>query len=79
MLEVAGFSVRIYLPPREHGPAHVHVFRGGGQAIILLGDDSMPPAVRDVYGMTDREALAAYHIVKTYQAQLCRAWRRYHG
>ncbi|MBA3345692.1 MAG: DUF4160 domain-containing protein [Gemmatimonadales bacterium] len=33
-----GFRVRIYLPPREHAPPHVHVVRSGAEIVMALGD-----------------------------------------
>jgi hypothetical protein len=42
VLVQGGFKVRILLPPREHGPAHVHVHKAGGlveaNAAMLLGE-----------------------------------------
>lgn len=31
-----GFRVVIFLPPREHGPAHVHVCKAGTEVVITL-------------------------------------------
>jgi hypothetical protein len=28
-----GYQVYVYNPPREHGPAHVHVFRAAGEIV----------------------------------------------
>lgn len=73
-----GYSVRIYLPPREHAPPHVHVVRAGGEVVILLGDAEHPPAVMEVYGMRAREVVRAYRIVDAEQDVLLETWRRYH-
>ena len=76
VLTVAGFQVRIYLPPREHEPPHVHVVKGSTEVVITLDD---PPAVRDVLGMSGREVAQAYRIVEAHWTMLLEAWRRYHG
>jgi hypothetical protein len=57
-----GFDVRIYPPPREHPPAHVHVIRGGTEVVIDLRSGNDPPRVREVLGMTDRDVTRAYRI-----------------
>lgn len=79
MLVVDGFDVRIYLPPREHGPAHVHVVKADGQVAVNLGDERTGPSVRGVIGMTDRDARRAFRIVEANRETLLEAWRRYHG
>ena len=74
VLRVHGFTVRIYLPPREHGPAHVHVFKAGGEVVIALA----PVAVRDAAGMSDRDVRAAVRLVWEHWDDLMSAWRIYH-
>ena len=36
-----GFRVVIWLPPREHGPAHVHVFARGGECEFWIAPGSV--------------------------------------
>ena len=79
VLEEDGFRVRIYLPPREHEPPHVHVVKAGTEVVIWLGDAGTPPELREVYGMSSRDVLRAYRIVEANQAMLLDEWRRYHG
>jgi hypothetical protein len=74
-----GFQIRIYLPPREHAPPHVHVVKAGAEVIINLGEEGSHPEIREVHGMSDRDAVRAYRIVESVQAQLRRRWREYHG
>ena len=50
-----GFSVVVLLPPREHGPAHVHVRRAGGEAVIELRSF----AVRKVERMRNADVVRA--------------------
>ena len=75
----AGFEVRIYLPPREHDPAHVHIIRAGGEVIITLGEGEAAPEIREVHHMTDRDVLRAYRIVERQRETLLRRWRDSHG
>lgn len=73
-----GFYVRMYLPPREHGPPHVHVRYAGTEVIIALGDATTAPTIVEVHGMGTREVVRAYRIVEANQARLLKAWGLYH-
>jgi hypothetical protein len=75
VLRVDGFRLIVLLPPREHGPAHVHVSRAGGAVTVEL----LTLAVRDVRGMTDAEVRAAVRIVAANEGILIAEWRKYHG
>lgn len=79
VLRVDGFAVRIYLPSREHGPAHVHVVKGGDEVVIELADQGRPQRVRDVLDMRDSDVLAAFRIVSVHTKDLLAHWRRLHG
>ncbi len=80
VLVVDGFQVRIYLAPREHGPAHVHVVKAGaGEVVVNLGDEDTGAAVRNVGGMSGRDARRAFRIVEEHRQQLLDEWRRIHG
>jgi Domain of unknown function (DUF4160) len=79
VLRVGGFAVRIYLPPREHEPPHVHVVGAGGEIVVTLGDANTPPALREAYRMRRRDVLSAYRVVEEYQLALLTAWEMYHG
>ena len=53
-----GFKVRIYL--NDHLPAHVHVFKAGGEAKInLRGENGYPEFISVSLGMSDRDAIKA--------------------
>ena len=76
VLRVKGFRVMIYLPPAEHGPAHVHVMNAAGKAKIELA----PIRVVKVWRrMTDAEVRAAAGIVEDNVDYLSSEWRRIHG
>lgn len=68
-----GFDVVIHT--NEHGPAHVHVFRGGNQ----LKAELQP--VRIVYnkGFNGRERRRIRTLLEAYQALLLREWAKLHG
>ena len=55
VLRLDGFEVRIYL--NDHEPAHVHVFRAGGEAKIKLGLGGQEPMLLQVTPkMSNRDA-----------------------
>ena len=54
VLDANGFQVRVLLPPREHGPPHVHVHKGGAEVVITLPDGEFPLAIRTIQQDEDR-------------------------
>ncbi len=78
VLTERAFAVRIYLLPREHGPAHVHVVKDGGEIIIALGDDPLEIEIREVFRMREAEVRVALRIVSEHHTELLAAWRKYH-
>lgn len=79
MLRVDGFQVRIYLPPREHGPAHVHVIKGDHQVLIDLNTPAVGVMVRRVVGMSRPDVHHAVALVAAHAQSLRNEWRKYHG
>ncbi len=77
ILRIDGFVVRIFLPPREHEPPHVHVLKGGTEAVILI--DEQRCDLREVHGMSDADILKAFRIVEANAGLLLREWGRLHG
>lgn len=75
VLREHGFQIVIHFGPREHGPAHVHVFRIGWEAIVTLGDERSPPRVRNAGRMPEVELRRAVEIVADNQAFLLQKWR----
>ena len=78
VLVVAGFRVRILLPPREHPPPHVHVTRSA-EVVLLLPQGRTGVVVRTVYRMRDADVIAAVRLVESNAELLLRSWRTYHG
>ena len=60
VLHIHGFRFIIW--PSDHEPPHVHVFRGDGEAKIILGSEERAPVLLMVYGMTKREARQAWEL-----------------
>lgn len=79
VLERAGFKIRVLLPPREHGPPHVHVYKPGGVVVIDLPDGGRTLSVRRVSGMRDADVVSAFRLVEANVELLLAAWRKYHG
>lgn len=79
VLNVGGFQVRILLPPREHGPPHVHVWKSGTVVVIDLPADEQPLGIRNVRGMRTVDIVAAFRLVEANVGMLLDQWRRYHG
>jgi hypothetical protein len=74
VLTVNGYAVKVYYPPREHGPAHVHVFRAGEEVLIDLD----PVAVRENRGMRTSHVVEAVGIVEDHLEVLRSEWERIH-
>ena len=74
-----GFAVRILLPPREHGPPHVHVVKGGSEAVIRLGPRGRPVELLEVYGMKTKDVLKAVRLVEASKDHLLAIWEEIHG
>jgi hypothetical protein len=79
VLNVDGFQVRILVPPREHGPAHVHVWKGGTVVVIDLPEGDQALGVRKVGGMRTADVVAAFRLVEANVRMLLAQWRKYHG
>jgi hypothetical protein len=79
VLRVGAFRVVIYLPPREHEPPHVHVWKGDGEVVIELARADRSQLVREVSGMRISDVTKAFWIVEEHAAYLLTCWRKYHG
>jgi hypothetical protein len=79
VLRVDGFAVRIFLPPREHTPAHVHVLKAGGEVVIELGATDEQCRLREVHRMTDADVVRAFRIVEANLELLQKAWMQHHA
>ena len=68
-----GYDVVIHT--NEHGPAHVHVFRGGNK----LKAELQPVRVISYDGFNGRERRRIRALLEQHQALLLREWSRLHG
>lgn len=76
VLRIDGFRFVILLPPREHGPAHVHVHRAGGTVVVELPT----MALRDIRGdISDADVRKAVRLVEENEPTLLAEWRKIHG
>ena len=74
VFRVDGFTISILLPPREHGPAHVHVRKAGEEIVIFLS-----PIVTSDNNMTRTNGREALRLVQNNVAFLLSQWRKIHG
>jgi len=80
ILREDGFVVRVFGPPREHPPPHVHVECGREAVVIIrLGSARHSPSVRAVYRMHARDIAAALALIERHHGELVLAWREIHG
>jgi hypothetical protein len=80
VLRSGRFRVMSFVPPREHGPPHVHVYKGGeGTVVVLLGREHQLPAIRDVVDVGPRDVARALRIVRAHAEYLRERWRKIHG
>ena len=79
VLKRGGFHVRILLPPREHGPPHVHVRKAEAVVVIDPPDEDRPLSLRTIRRMRDVDVVAAFRLVEANVELLLEQWRKYHG
>lgn len=89
ILSKGAFCIRILNPPREHGPAHIHVLMGQGkgatEVLIDLGEPGRtgeewgPVRIREIKGMRAKDIVAAVRLVEAHLVMLRQNWRRIHG
>lgn len=70
------FVVRVLLPPREHGPAHVHVWSPEGYMVVQL-EPSL--SIREAHGIKSSTAREILSSIEARYDECLAAWRRYHG
>ena len=77
ILTINGYRFIIW--PSDHEPPHVHVFKGGGEAKVNIGDNDQAPQLILACGLNKREAWFIMETVAAHQAQLLNAWEKIHG
>ncbi len=74
-----GFVIKVYTR-NEHRPPHVHVFKGGGEIRVELGDGVSGPHLMDIkFPMSRRDIVKAVLLVDRYQERCLTVWRLHHG
>jgi Domain of unknown function (DUF4160) len=77
--EADGFKIYIYLPPSEHGPAHVHVLKAGGEVVVHIGT-GVELVPHRVFGtIKDSDVVRAVRMVEAIEDSLLDQWRKHHG
>jgi hypothetical protein len=71
--------VYILLPPREHGPPHVHVWKGGAQVVIDLGSATGQCKIDRIFEMKPKDVVKAFRVVDESRDSLLDEWRKIHG
>ena len=75
-----GLIIRVYGPPREHPPPHVHVELGSDQLVVIrLATRFSAPMVWAVYRMKRRDVVRAFRLVEKHHVAIESAWRKIHG
>jgi len=75
-----GFIVKVWGPPREHPPPHVHVTKPpDGLIVIRLAIGDKPQEVWEYYNVRKSDVLKAFRIVEEYEASIRAAWEEMHG
>lgn len=77
VLRIGAFRVVIY--PNDHRPAHVHAIGPNGEAVFLLNCPTGPTAIREVHGLSFREAQAVARELDAQVSALCASWETIHG
>ena len=54
ILFINGFQFIIW--PDDHEPPHIHVFKGDGEAKVIIGNNKQAPAFVSIYRLTKHEA-----------------------
>jgi hypothetical protein len=75
------FAVKVYGPPQEHPPPHVHVRVGAdGMVIVRLPFGGKPLQVRSVSPtVRGPDLIEALWLVEEHEAAIMAAWEGLHG
>ena len=77
VLENEKWKIKVYAPPKEHGPAHVHVIAKGDKAEVKISLLTL-----EVIGRTDFSKRAVKGIIKYIHENyeiLWQCWEALHG
>ncbi len=71
VMRIDGFRIVIW--PDDHVPAHVHVYRAGGEVVIFLEQ----VRIRERKGMSIRDSSLARDVVAAIRKTLLNQWRQW--
>lgn len=77
VLNVDGY--RVWINTNDHPPAHVHVKKGGCEAVFLLNCPNGPVKLRDKYRFKVKDLSRIEGILNQDIACLCAKWSEIHG
>lgn len=70
-------SFRFAIRFNDHAPAHVHVYKGGGQAKIEIG--AAQPRLMRVWNMSASDVRTAIELATDNYRLLVTEWKKIHG
>ena len=65
---------RFFFYSNDHEPLHVHVRRGAGEAVFLVGDEI---TLRESVGLKTRELSAAEEMAEAHKSLIIRKWHEH--
>lgn len=65
---------RFFFYSNDHEPVHVHVRRGEGEAVFVIGDEII---LRESAGMKTKELAAAEDLAAAHKALIIRKWHEH--
>ena len=74
ILEVNGY--KFYLYTDDHLPIHVHVWKGGSEAKVVLVPETM---IKDNYGFKSKELRQIVGVIEEHHEFILEKWHEIHG
>lgn len=70
------FGIRGYFYAGDHEPMHLHVIKGGKEAVIEIGEELR---IRENHGLSNQDIKKALHLVETFRDDIEISWNKYHS
>lgn len=77
VLRENGFQVIIWT--NDHLPIHVHIFKGDGELVVVLGNNEADISIRNNYNMRGTDLRQALRLVNRNHRLLPEKWREIYG
>lgn len=65
---------RFFFYSNDHEPLHVHVQKGSGEAVFVIGEEVI---LRESSGLKTKEIAAAEELAEQHKALIIRKWHDY--